>query len=141
MTLHGPALGRGRDADENENHARILGLARWVSHEMAKIAGPRVIRRIGRRLSVLRDGRIAQAIKAARRDATHRILTPVELLARIAALIPPPRHPFLRYHGVLAPASKWRADIVPREGALSAGGCLRDRIAWSSYPLTSPSRG
>ena len=24
--------------------------------------------------------------------------------ARIAALIPPPRHPFLRYHGVLAPA-------------------------------------
>ena len=56
------------------------------------------------RLSVLRDGRVAYAIKTARKGATHRILTPVELLARIAALIPPPRHPFLRYHGVLAPA-------------------------------------
>jgi hypothetical protein len=66
------------------------------------------------RLSVLPDGRIAYAIKTARKGATHRILSPVELLARIAALLPPPRHPFLRYHGVLAPASKWRKDIVPR---------------------------
>jgi hypothetical protein len=66
------------------------------------------------RLSVLSDGRIAYAIKNPRKGSTHRILTPIELLARIAALIPPPRHPFLRYHGVLAPASKWRKDIVPR---------------------------
>jgi ribosomal protein S27E len=66
------------------------------------------------RLSVLPDGRIAYAIKNARKGATHRTLEPTELLARIAALIPPPRHPFLRYHGVLAPASKWRKDIVPR---------------------------
>jgi hypothetical protein len=75
---------------------------------------------------VLADGRIAYAIKTARRGATHQILTPVELLARIAALIPPPRHPFLRYHGVLAPASKWRKDIVPRvieEGAEVAEIC------------------
>ena len=66
------------------------------------------------RLSVLPDGRIAYAIKNPRKGATHRTLTPIELLARIAALIPPPRHPFLRYHGVLAPASKWRKEIVPR---------------------------
>jgi len=66
------------------------------------------------RLSVLADGRIAYRIKQPRKTATHRILTPVELLARIAALIPPPRHPFLRYHGVLAPSSKWRSAIVPR---------------------------
>jgi hypothetical protein len=66
------------------------------------------------RLSVLPDGRIAYAIKNARKGSTHRILTPVELIARLAALIPPPRSPFLRYHGVLAPASKWRKDVVPR---------------------------
>ena len=66
------------------------------------------------RLSQLPDGRIAYRIKQPRRNATHRILEPIELLARIAALIPPPRHPFLRYHGVLAPASKWRRWIVPR---------------------------
>lgn len=48
------------------------------------------------RLFVLPDGRIAYAIKTARKGSTHRILTPVELIARIAALIPPPRSPFLR---------------------------------------------
>jgi hypothetical protein len=74
------------------------------------------------RLSVLRDGRIAHASKAPRKNATHRILTPVELLARLAALIPPPRHPFLRYHGVLAPASKWRKEIVPRVVEATSAG-------------------
>ena len=66
------------------------------------------------RLSLLPDGRIAYRIKQPRRNGTHRILEPIELLARIAALIPPPRHPFLRYHGVLAPSAKWRSLIVPR---------------------------
>jgi len=66
------------------------------------------------RLHVLPDGRIAYRVKQPRKNATHRILTPTELLARIAALIPPPRHPFLRYHGVLAPNSRWRNAIVPR---------------------------
>lgn len=77
------------------------------------------------RLSVLPDGRIAYRIKQARRGATHRILTPLELLARIAALVPPPHIPFLRYHGVLAPSSKLRAHVVPRrDDALeSCQGC------------------
>ena len=66
------------------------------------------------RLTVLPDGRIAYRIKQPRKNATHRILTPIELLARIAALIPPPRQPFLRYHGVLAPNCRWRSAIVPR---------------------------
>lgn len=70
------------------------------------------------RLSILRDGRIAYIVKQARRAGTHRILDPVELIARIAALVPPPRCPFLRYHGVLAPNSKWRPQIVPRPTAL-----------------------
>jgi len=65
------------------------------------------------RLSLLPDGRIAYRIKHPRRNATHRILEPIELLARIAALIPPPRHPFMRYHGVLAPSSKWRGSMAP----------------------------
>jgi hypothetical protein len=66
------------------------------------------------RISILSDGRIAYAIKQPRKSGTHRILEPVELIARIAALIPPPRCPFLRYHGVLAPNSRWRSLIVPR---------------------------
>ncbi len=78
------------------------------------------------RLSVLRDGRIAYRIKQPRKNATHRILTPMELLARIAALIPPPRHPFLRYHGVLAPSSKWRSAIVPRAPEGDSPSCRAD---------------
>jgi hypothetical protein len=34
-------------------------------------------------------------------------------LARLAALVPPPRHPLIRFHGVLAPHSSWRACVVP----------------------------
>jgi hypothetical protein len=42
------------------------------------------------------------------------VMTPLELLARISALIAPPRYPLTRYHGVLAPSSKWRRDVVPK---------------------------
>jgi len=41
------------------------------------------------------------------------VMTPVEFLARLAAIVPPPRYPLLSYYGVLAPASKWRAAVVP----------------------------
>ena len=53
------------------------------------------------RLRLLPGGRIAYRIKklgAGR--AKHRVMTPVELLARLAALVPPPRYPLVRYHGV-----------------------------------------
>jgi hypothetical protein len=64
---------------------------------------------------VLPGGRIAYRIKklgAGR--AKHRVMTPLELLARLAALVPPPRYPLVRYHGVLAPHAAWRREIVPR---------------------------
>lgn len=67
------------------------------------------------RLRVLPGGRIAYRIKklgAGR--AKHRVMTPLELLARLAAIVPPPRYPLVRYHGVLAPHSAWRREIVPR---------------------------
>ena len=41
-------------------------------------------------------------------------MTPLELLARLAALVPPPRYPLTRFHGVLAPHAAWRREIVPR---------------------------
>jgi hypothetical protein len=92
------------------------------------------------RLSVLADGRIAYAIKTARRGATHRILTPIELLARIAAITPPPRHPFLRYHGVLAPAAKWRKEIVPRTSGAKAPvhACREPSRDSTPSPTSSP---
>ena len=67
------------------------------------------------RLSMLPAGRIAYRIKKLRGGrAKVRVMTPVELLARLAALIPPPRHPLTRFHGVFAPRSSWRRDVVPK---------------------------
>ena len=40
-------------------------------------------------------------------------MTPLELLAKIASLVPPPRAPLIRFAGVLAPSSSWRASVVP----------------------------
>jgi ribonuclease H / adenosylcobalamin/alpha-ribazole phosphatase len=40
-------------------------------------------------------------------------MTPVELLAKIASLVPPPKRPLLLLTGVLGPGSSWRASVVP----------------------------
>lgn len=67
------------------------------------------------RLRRLPGGRIAYRIKKVGAGRTkHRMMTPLELLARLAALVPPPRYPLVRYHGVLAPHAAWRKEIVPR---------------------------
>ena len=67
------------------------------------------------RLRRLPDGRIAYRIKKLRDGrAKHRVMTPLEFLARLAAIVPPPRYPLLRYAGVLGPRSSWRRDVVPR---------------------------
>ena len=42
------------------------------------------------------------------------LLDPLELLGRLAALVPPPRRPLLAYHGLLGPRSRWRSAIVPK---------------------------
>ena len=65
------------------------------------------------RLAVLGDGRIAYAIRKPWGNETHRVMSPLQFLARLAALIPPPRHPLIRFYGVFAPHSSWRAKVVP----------------------------
>jgi hypothetical protein len=64
------------------------------------------------RLSLLPDGHIAYQLKAPdARGATPRVMTPLGL-DRVIALIPPPHHHLVRYHGVIAPHHAWRAEIV-----------------------------
>jgi hypothetical protein len=48
------------------------------------------------------------------------IFEPVDLIGKLAALVPPPRFNLVRYHGILAPAARWRSRIVP---AVSADEC------------------
>jgi hypothetical protein len=52
-------------------------------------------------------------------------MSPTQFLARLCALIPPPRHPLVRFHGVFAPHSSWRRHVV----ALANGNLAADRDA------------
>ena len=67
--------------------------------------------------------------------ATHVIFDPLELLEKLAALVPPPRFHMVRYHGVLAPAAKWRFRIVP--GPPEDGVCCSGADG-SADPESSP---
>ncbi len=70
------------------------------------------------RLRRLPDGRITFRVKyAGKGRAKHRVMTPLELMARLSALIPPPRYPLVRFHGALAPRSSWRRHVVPKPPA------------------------
>jgi hypothetical protein len=66
---------------------------------------------------VLKDGRVAYLMKTARRGSTHRVMTPIEFMARLAALIPPPFYPTITYHGVFAARSTFRPLVTPKPPA------------------------
>ena len=66
------------------------------------------------RLSRLPDGRLAYELRHPWRDGTtHVVFEPLELIEKLAALVPPPRVHLVRYHGVLAPAARDRERVVP----------------------------
>ena len=48
-------------------------------------------------------------------STTHLILSPSELIEKLAALVPSPRKNIVRYHGVLGPNARNRDKIVPGE--------------------------
>lgn len=67
------------------------------------------------RIVELPNGKIGYRIKKLHNQRNKlRVMTPLELLARLAALIPPPRHPLVRFHGAFAPRSSWRKLVVPK---------------------------
>jgi hypothetical protein len=66
------------------------------------------------RIEVTKDGRVLYRMKTPRRGKTHREMTPVEFLARLAVLVPPPYFPLVRYHGVFAARSSWRKRVTPK---------------------------
>jgi len=72
--------------------------------------------------------------------STARLLDPLQLLERLAALVPPPRRPLLAYHGVLAPRAPWRsaivvrpppADTTPDDPGADAGARSPGRWTWA----------
>jgi hypothetical protein len=66
------------------------------------------------RLARTERGDVHLQLKTPYRDGTtHVILEPLDFLARLAALVPPPRTHLTRYHGVFAPHHALRAAITP----------------------------
>jgi hypothetical protein len=66
------------------------------------------------RLSVTDEGKLRYALKQPYSNGTtHFLFEPLDLLARLAALVPRPRVNQTRYHGVFAPNSTLPARIVP----------------------------
>jgi hypothetical protein len=92
------------------------------------------------RLEQCGDDKLSFALKTPWDDGTtHIVLSPLELLEKLAALVPPPRVNLVRYHGVLAPNAKDRDKIVPAgENAVSvpASGTETDRPSTRCYRLS-----
>jgi hypothetical protein len=66
------------------------------------------------RLRRNRAGQVVLQLKSAYQDGTtHIVMAPLEFMQRLAALVPRPRLHLIRFHGVLAPNAKLRAQIIP----------------------------
>ena len=67
------------------------------------------------RIKVNSNGDVTLKLKSPYRDGTtHLVMTGLEFMQKLAALVPRPRLNLIRYHGVLAPNAKWRSQIVPQ---------------------------
>jgi hypothetical protein len=98
VSLHANVAVPARD------RSRLERLCRYVARPPLAI----------QRLSRLGDGRLLYRLKHRWRDGTtHVVFEPQELVARLAALIPPPRFHGARYHGVFGPRARERPRIVP----------------------------
>jgi hypothetical protein len=70
------------------------------------------------RLSRAEEGRSAYRMRRPLPDGTpHLLFTGLELLRRLASLVPPPRTSLTRFHGVFAPGAKVRPLLLPQAGA------------------------
>jgi hypothetical protein len=73
------------------------------------------------RLALTASGQARYALKTPYRDGTtHIAVEPLDLMARLAALVPPPRMHLTRFHGVFAPHSKLRAAVTPAHRGIGA---------------------
>jgi hypothetical protein len=66
------------------------------------------------RLHILDDGKVRYDMKRVWADGTRAIvLDPLDFIARLCALVPPPYFHMVRFHGLLAPNSSLRSQVVP----------------------------
>ena len=108
-------------------HARV----RVHGNDRAQLK--RLCRYLGRppianeRLTRMLDGRLRYELKRVWKDGTRAVvLAPLDLIARVVAMIPPPRVNMIRYQGVLSSHSSLRREVVPRGPLPVVNALLRD---------------
>ena len=76
-------------------------------------------------------GQVVLKLKTPWRDGTtHIVMSPLEFMQRLAALVARPRLHLIRFHGVLAPNAKLRAMVVP--AGPQAKACASELVATQS---------
>ncbi len=88
-------------------------------------------------------GQVVLKLKTPWRDGTtHLVMSPLEFMQRLAALVPRPRLHLIRFHGVLAPNAKLRSKVVPQQPeppaqatqpAVCEAGCAHHRAVRLSW--------
>ncbi len=113
--------GYGRHRPEAALHAGVD----IAPHEREKLE--RLCRYVSRppvavdRMVLTASGQVRYTLKRPCRDGTtHIVLEPLDLMARLAALVPPPRMHLTRFHGVFAPHSRLRAAVTPAHRGMGA---------------------
>ncbi len=70
------------------------------------------------RLEQHASGKLRYPLKKPWKDGTVALLLePLDLIARVCALVPPPRQHMVGYHGVLSSHAKLRSEVVPAADA------------------------
>lgn len=113
--------------DHNSDHGLVAKNSGFSLHAGVAMAGTerkkieKLCRYIARPLIALdrlkqnASGQIVYSLKKPYSDGTtHIVMQPLELLEKIAAIIPRPKVHLTRYHGVLGPHYKHRKLIVPK---------------------------
>jgi len=97
------------------------------------------------RLKRNRAGQVVLQLKSSDKDGTtHIVMSPLEFMQRLAALVPRPRLHLIRFdrlragrfHGVLAPNAKLRSEIIPSPAERATEASTDDahapaRMSWA----------
>ncbi|MDC0744939.1 transposase [Polyangium mundeleinium] len=95
--VHAGAAIDGRDRKRVERLCRYLARPPIAQERLVEVAG----------------GKLRYELKKVWRDGTRFVVfEPHEFLARVCAMIPPPRFHMIRFHGVLAPNAALRSHVV-----------------------------
>ena len=82
-----------------------------------------------KRLALTSRGMVRYELKTPYRDGTtHVIFEALDFMAKLAALVPKPRANLTRFHGVLAPNSKYRINVTPAKRGKGSANKLEGKV-------------